>query len=69
MSTPSGANLLIFTIGVFPINEVTFSWMTARGVMRATFLVVPRFVDGLTLGRVVETDWVNDNMSFDCRFD
>jgi len=38
--------------------------MTARGVMRATFLV-PRFVDGLTCGRVVEMDWVNDNMLFD----
>jgi len=60
MSTPSGANLLILTMGVSPINDVMFSWMTARGV-RAT--LVPRFVDGLTTrGRVVETDWVNDNI-------
>jgi hypothetical protein len=31
-STPSGANLFIFTTGVSPIKEVMFSWITAFGL-------------------------------------
>ena len=58
-STPSGANLFIFTTGVSPIKEVMFSWITALGLRETLEL---RLVVVLTACGRVEMDWVNDNM-------
>ena len=59
-STPSGANLFIFTTGVSPIKEVMFSWITALGGLRET-LELRLVVVVLICGRWA-MDWVNDNM-------
>ena len=61
-STPSGANLFIFTIGVSPINEVMFSWTTAFGLRETLDVRLVVVVVLITFCGRFEMDWVNDNM-------